>query len=73
MLNEIIELEQYTSSPKLFINGGIQPRLKFNTLLPQSKTDHGRSGMTRAMTIIARSFIFGKDGEKDYKKLFNNK
>ena len=70
MLNEIKEYEQYASSPELFKSNTIQPRLKFNTLFPQGKAtgnNRGRAGMARAMTIIARSFIFGKT---DYKNEF---
>ena len=71
MLNEIIEYEQYTISPELFDINNIHPRLKYHTFFPSSEKDRGRSGMSRAMTVVARGYIFGKDGKKDYKSLFN--
>ena len=56
MLNEILEFEQYTKRP---ITEG-KGRLKYVTLLKEKL-----GGIERAMTVIARHYIFdGKSGNK---------
>lgn len=64
MLNEIKEFEQYTCPVTSIKDNAIEPRLKFNTLIEKK-----RAGMARALTIIARHFIFAK---QDYKTAFSN-
>ncbi|MBD3878570.1 MAG: hypothetical protein SR1Q5_02640 [Quinella sp. 1Q5] len=55
MLNEIGEYEQYTLSPQK-IDACEYPRLKYFTLI---KRDF--SGLERALTIVARHFLFDDD------------
>ena len=58
LLNEIGEYEQYTLSPQM-IAACEYPRLKYFTLI---KRDF--SGLERALTIVARNFLFNDDAPR---------
>lgn len=61
MLNEIGEYEQYTMSPENFADES-KLRLKYMTLI---KRDF--SGLERALTIVARHFLFDETEHRDEK------